>query len=260
MRSDGVVRIQTSAFCLWWAVNAYSLYASTAYVMAWISIERHLLIFHRNLLGAIGTWKRWFTHVAPWIICLILPVLFYTVVIGISPMCTNVWYFDAVFCGEPCYLTTSWSSVDVFANVVCPISVILIGSLTLILRVIRQRRTAAGTSHVNWRKQRKMVLQLCAISSLYLSVWLPIATIQLVQLYADSTFLAAQLETLYFIAYIGLLILPFVCITSIPQLFQRIRNIFRRHHRRAIAPLTQTHRITRNNGDEQNMNAVTTKV
>ena len=259
-RSNGVVRIQTSAYCAWWVVNDYSLFSSIAFVMAWISIERHLLIFHRNLLGDIGTWKRWFTHVAPWIICPMFPILFYTVVIAISPMCTTTWYFDTILCGQACYLTTSWASIDIFLNVVATISVILIANLTLILRVIHQRRTVRGTTQVDWRKQRKMVLQLSAFSTLYLSVWLPLSSIQLIQLYADPTFLAAQVDTFNFLAYVGILLLPGVCITSIPQLSQRIRNLFRRRHQRAIAPLAQTQRKTRNADEGLEIAAVTTKV
>ena len=255
---NGVVRVQTATFCLWWTMNDFCLFVSTAFVMAWISVERHLLIFHRNFLGAVGTRKRRFFHVAPWIACLLLPVLFYTVIIVISPMCTTVWYFDALLCGQPCYFTTSWSAVDVSLTAFFPISVILIANTTLVVRVIRQRMTLAGPAPINWRKHRKMVLQLCAISTLYLSVWLPIGVMQLLQFYVDPTFLAAQVDTFYFLAYIGLLILPFVCITSIPQLSKRIKNIFNRRHQRAVAPVAKTHRRTPN-GNEREMTAVVTR-
>ena len=101
-RFDGIVRIQTVVYCLGWVTIDYSFFASSAFLMAWISIERHLLIFHRQSLGGVGTWKTWSLHVAPWLICPLWAFLFYTVTIVISPMCTSEWFFDTVFCGQPC--------------------------------------------------------------------------------------------------------------------------------------------------------------
>ena len=236
--SGGIVRIKTTAFCVWWTFVDYALFSANASLMAWISIERHLLIFHRPLLGGAGTWKRWILHVVPWIFCPLSVSLFYTVTIIISPMCTSVWYFDSLLCGQPCYLATNWSSADVFVNTVLPITVIMIANLALIIRVIHQRATVAGRGRINWRNQRKMVIQLSVISVFYLAIWLPILIIQLAQLYIDVTFLAPQLDTFIFLAYIGPLILPFVCIPLIPKLLARVKNIVMRRQTAAVAPAT----------------------
>ena len=234
-RFGGIVRLQTSAYCLWWIMIDYSLFALSALLMAWISIERHLLIFHRQLLGGAGSWRKCLLQVAPWIICLLWDLLFYTVTVLISPMCTNTWSFNAILCGQPCYVTTNWGSVDIFINAVFPIVVIIIADLALVIRVIDQRKAVTGRASVDWRRHRKMVLQLAAISTLFLSVWFPIGMIQIVRLYIDPTFLYSQLDTFNFLAFVEQLILPAVCMAFIPQLFKRLKKILMRRHGVVVA-------------------------
>ena len=242
--SDGDVRVKTTAFCVWWTFADYALFSTNASLMAWISVERHLLIFHRPLLGGAGTWQRWLLHVAPWIFCPMSVSLFYTLTIIISPMCTSVWYSDSLLCGQPCYLETHWSSVDVFTTAVFPITVIVIANLALIIRVLHQRATVAGRGRINWRNQRRMVLQLSVISVFYLAIWLPILIIQLAQLYVDATFLASQLDTFIFIAYTGPLLLPFICMALIPKLLKRLKSIVMPQKMATVAPNTATNRRT----------------
>ena len=50
-RLNGQVHPATSAFCTWWIWCEFSLNAINGFLMAWISIERHLLIFHSTLIG-----------------------------------------------------------------------------------------------------------------------------------------------------------------------------------------------------------------
>ena len=258
-RFGGVVRLQTAAYCQGWTTIDFSLFAAGAYIMAWISIERHLMIFHRPWLGADGSWKKWWLHVAPWIICPMCPISFYALAIDISPMCTSLWSSSAFQCGGPCYLATNWAAVDIFINVVFPIAIIITANLALIIRVIHQRKTVGGRAAINWRRQRKMVLQLGAISVWYLSVWLPIATIQLTEFYIDPTFLSAQVGIVVYLDYIALLILPAVCMPSIPQLFKRLSKVVGGVRGTSIVPAGETNRRSRL-GHDQRMAAANSTV
>jgi hypothetical protein len=53
-------------------------------------------------------------------------------------------------------------------------------------------------------------------------------------------FLSAQLDTLYFLSYLGPLTLPFIYLVSIPHLLTRLKSICLRKQRRFIAPVTLT--------------------
>ena len=179
-RSGGLVRPATNAYCTWWTFYDYSFFAVNADLTAWISIERHLLIFHHGLLGGVGSWKRWSLHVVPWIVCLLWGPLFYMLTNVSGLVCTNTWYFDTIFCGQSCFATTTWGLVDIFVNNVMAIAIILSANVILIIRVVYQRMTVVAQTRINWHHQRKMVLQLSTISVTYLMIWLPLAIILLI--------------------------------------------------------------------------------
>ena len=239
-QSSGIIRPATAAFCTWWTFYDYSLYTINADLMAWMSIERHLLIFHAGLLGGAGSWKRWSLHVAPWLVCLCWGPFFYMITIVSNLICTNTWTFDEPFCGQLCFPATTWGLVDIFLHMIFIISIILTANIALIIRVVYQQISLVGRTRLNWRSQRKMVLQLSAISSTYLVVWLPVAIIQLVEMYLDPTFLSVQLGTLYFLAYVGPLTMPFVYFVSIPHLLKRLKRLYSRKRRLTIAPVEAT--------------------
>ena len=236
-RSGGIVRPTAAGYCTWWTFYDYSLFTTTAWLMAWISLERHLLIFHDDLLGGIHTWKKCIFHVGPWIACCGWGPLLYTIIVVSTLVCSNHWDFDAIYCGDPCFLSTIWAAVDVFADVAVPVLIISIANLTLILRVIHRRPPFVCRTRLYWRNQLKMVVQLSAISVTYLMIWLPVAIIQLIQLYTEPTLLSGLLDTFYFLAYIGPLLLPAICIRSIPQLWKRITVVWRRHRQVALVPM-----------------------
>ena len=241
-RSGGLVRPATNAYCTWWTFYENSLFAIHASLMAWISIERHLLIFHTNLLNGVSSSKGWCLHIAPWIVCLLWGPLFYMITIVSGLVCTNRWNFDAHLCGQLCHFSTVWGSLDVFVNIVVFVTIIFIANITLIIRVVYQRLTIAARTPIKWHKQRKMVFQLVAISVTYLVVWVPAAAIIFVQLYLDQTFLSDLLELFYFLAYIGPLTLPLIYLVSIPHLSRRMKNICWREQRYSFAPVTVVYR------------------
>jgi hypothetical protein len=242
--SGGVVRPAVDAYCTWWVSYDYSLYSMNATLMAWISIERHLLLFHEDLLGGDNTWKRLCLHCGPWIVCFTWGPLYYTITVVIELVCINSWDFEPLFCGNPCYLNTTWGGVDIFVNIFTPVLIIFIANVTLIIRVIYQQMTLVGRTRLNWRNQLIMVIQLVAISLTYLVIWLPAVIIQLVQIYFDSTFLQVQLETFFFLGYIGPLLVPFIGIGSIRYLSRRLKVIWLRRRQIALVPVFPLFRLT----------------
>ena len=236
----GIIRLEAPAYCLWWRWYEFSIYGITNLLMGWISIERHILIFHRHLIRGGDTWRRWSLHVAPLIVCGLWAPLFYMLFIIISPMCTNIWTYDSLYCGLPSYLMTMWNTFDVLVNLAFTIGLITVMNLALILRVVKRRANAPGRRQISWRQQRKMVFQLVTLSSIYGAAWLPLSVTQLGQLFLDPTFLQEIDHVFYFLYYIVPLILPIIYLPSIPQLFQRMKVIILKCQLNVVTPVTLT--------------------
>jgi hypothetical protein len=234
----------TNSYCVWWTWYEFSLNTVCLFLMAWASIERHILIFSSHWMQ--GRWKRRALHIAPIIFCLLWTPLFYVVMIIISPHCSTIWRFDSVLCGQPCYLTTNngvFGSFDFSFNILVPIVIIVLANFTLIFRVVYGKYTRHQP--IIWRRQRKLTLQMVSISILYVIFWFPSTLTQLVEIYFNSEFLLVHLESLLFLIYFVPLLLPFVCLVRLTKLMKQMRTyviqmyttMARSCHRASVHPL-----------------------
>jgi hypothetical protein len=67
-----------------------------------------------------------------------------------------------------------------------------------------------------WRRDKKLILQLFAISSLYLLMWMPLQIAGLVNIYWDPSFLVqAQIDYMYLFPYFIHIIYPFLVLCTI---------------------------------------------
>ena len=244
-RLSGTVQPAVSPYCIWWVWFEFSLNTTNGFLMAWISFERHLLIFHSNVIRGAGPWKRRLMQIFPLVICSFWGPMYYLLTVVISPMCTSTWFFDSLLCGVPCYLTTSWGTFDLFFDVIFPVIIIFLTNLALFLRVVYRQTMVVGRIQNNWKRQRKMAIQLGMISFVYLAVWIPLSIAQLGQIYISPSFLAQQLDTFNFLVYIVPLILPFLCLISMSELIETFKTILIRRPMRGVRPLDNT--IARNN-------------
>ena len=242
-RLNGIVQPTTSAYCIWWIWYEFSLNTTNGILMAWISIERHLLIFHSNSLQNVAAWKRKLFRTIPLVFCTLWGPLYYMVAVIISPMCVPEFNFSSLLCGLPCYLFTNWGTFDLFFDVISPVLIIFLCNLALFLRVVYQNMVVVGrVGNNNWKRQRKLAFQLGLISFIYLIVWIPISLIQLGRIYIDPTFLLDYLDTFNFLIYIVPLILPMICLLSMPEILKQLKIILFPTHRGAVIPahITQT--------------------
>ena len=66
-----------------------------------------------------------------------------------------------------------------------------------------------------WKRDRKMILQLLAVSSLYLAMWMPLQLCSLINIYWDWSFLLqAQIDYMYLFPYLIHLLYPFVVLLT----------------------------------------------
>ena len=193
--SSGRVQPVDERFCLFWIWYNSSLQGINLFLMAWTSIERHILIFHLSLVLRAAGRLKW--HYIPLIICIIYVPLFYFFSIIIYP-CESSFNYSRHLCGSACYLNITWlSSLDWITNILIPSCVVLVGSITLIIRVSIQFKKMKRT--LFWRRTRKMTIQLISIASLYSIFWISLTLISLIRLYFIPNFL--EHITLYYFHY-----------------------------------------------------------
>jgi hypothetical protein len=98
---------------------------------------------------------------------------------------------------------------------------------------------------INWRRHRKMVLQLWIVSSLYMAFWLPMTITQLIQITVMPSFMIDQLETILYVVYFIPIFLPMICLSALPELVKIIINIIPPTNLNAIGVVTYTQRAGR---------------
>ena len=209
LRQLGRVFAPTPVFCLiWWLIDD-ALYNLQTVILAWASIERHILIFHSKYL--LTRKQRLLFHYFPPVILTIYLFSFHTGVL-VFPPCVNEFHYDDLECGaNPCYMSIPFLSIwDIIINNIIPTLIIAIFNITLLYRVIAQKQRLRQPIH--WRKHRRMSMQLLSISGVYLFLNLPMVIIMFVQLIENSdpqVGFGAQLY-IFILTYSVTLSLPFV--------------------------------------------------
>ncbi|CAF1253123.1 unnamed protein product [Adineta steineri] len=214
----GTVLVSTRAFCFTWAsVHAIGV-VGVVNLMAWASIERHILIFHPNLVRTKT--NRFFLHYFPLIICM---------------MCPGVFYITMYFI-VPCSITMNYKTVDcgLYSCVVANPSV---GFVALIIRVLASKCRAR--QRIQWRNYRRMAVQLLSISFLYMSLWCPSIFLYTAYLLGLSRNIGASYypDSNYF-NYYAIILTPIVCALSLPELRTKFKICFPccRRRRAAVGP------------------------
>ncbi|CAF1192014.1 unnamed protein product [Adineta steineri] len=232
-----VAWIQTPTFCMIWRFFDTITYTTTAKLVGWASVERHILIFHDQWVSTKK--KRFFIHYLP----LIFIVLYGVVIYGtITPMnnCNRPFYYFIPMCAySSCvYNSLAFGLYEFMTGAILSSVLIGFGSIFLILRVIVRKRRLQ--QQIQWRKHRKMILQLLSVSSLFFVLYLPPVMLAAAHKVGVPSYVGAQYNTYaslfsYYIAFL----FPFTCLSTIPQLGTRIKNIFRcfrRQQMRSVAP------------------------
>lgn len=87
------VPITSNSFCLWWNWWDYSTSGMLIMIMAWGSVERHVLVFHNAVMSTRR--KRTIFHLFPMLLVCIYPLIFYFAIIFLNS-CENDWDFNTV--------------------------------------------------------------------------------------------------------------------------------------------------------------------
>ena len=214
-------RLPSSCF-LWW-FSATTISNLTNLLMAWASIERHILVFHSCWLSNMK--KKLLLHYLPLVIIILYGCIYYTVIFLFEP-CENLYAYDYDWCLYPCfYVYKDLALYDTIVNSIVPTPIIVIGNVFLLIRVVKKKQFLHRSIH--WRKYRRMIIQLLSITALFLLFNLPMTSVILARtcglLFGPTT--QYEYYTYYLYRFVSIL-LPFICLTTIPELMKKLQKIF----------------------------------
>ena len=184
----------TLGFSHFWTFVDYLCYSTQLVGFAWASIERHILVFHSHWISTKK--KRFLVHYLP-LITLMIYSFTYCFVFIVFPFCEEF----------------------------IPTSLIIILNIGLFLRVIWQKSRINRS--VEWRKQRKMTIQLLSTSVLYFIFMGPRTVFQFCRFIGLETrnILMLFYHSAFFANYI-MFLFPYVCYGAMPELKKKLRKSF----------------------------------
>jgi hypothetical protein len=229
--------LASPVFYLFWVFFDYAFYSLQIALFAWATIERHILVFHDQLVSTRK--KRLFVHYFPIGGIIIYYIVYYSIV-HFAPKCENS--FDDFLAGGvfiPCAFDRTILGIwDLIVHQVVPTLIIIILCIALIVRVILQKTRMH--QQVHWRKHRKMIIQLLSISTIYMIFNSPWALIIFAYQYGLPDNIAS-IALMYtgFLSYFVIFLFPFVSCLSLPELRIKIKQkVFCRREQRRIGHTT----------------------
>ena len=224
----------TPSFRLAWGYMDYEFFVLQFTLFAWATIERHILIFHDQLVATRR--RRLFFHYLPPIIITVYCLMYYGLVF-FAVQCENNFDNYALPSFIPCaFENDALAMYDTVAHVILPNFIVVSSSIVLLLRVLWQRYRTH--TQIHWRRHRKIIIQVLSISCIYLIFPFPYALIVVLQLCGVSSYIETKiLSHVAYFTYYTLLLFPIVSIGSLPELKKKLEKVlpFRRQ-RRVVQP------------------------
>ncbi|CAF1172750.1 unnamed protein product [Adineta ricciae] len=240
--STGYVWLAFPWFCNIWSFVSFGLFDMIAILMALGSMERHILVFHSSWMNS--TRNRFLFHYLPLTLVTFYGIVFYIWVI-FFPSCSNIYDYSQPYCGYPCYFDQQIvGNYDFIVNVYIPMLTIVIFNVGLIVRQIRQKKRIDQI--IQWRKHRKMIVQMLSVCCLYLIFYLP-CLISAIPIHLGflNNFLINLFPVLAFNAYFIPLLMPYVVLASLPSIWQKWAIIKWMKTQNRVAPVMATATVER---------------
>jgi hypothetical protein len=221
-------------FCTIWSFIDWGLYYTQTILFAWTTIERHILIFHNQWVSTKT--RRFLIHYVP-LVLLSSYCLVYYVILDFFPPCINSYYDTSMICVTLCftniYALYMW---DTLVHQALPTLIIVTFSIALLVRVSWHKHRIGQS--IQWRKHRKMTIQMLYISLLYLIFAFPMTLMNLLYLCVLPRSIGMHfMQYLLFLNYSMILLYPFACLLSLPQLRHKFIDKFRCTRQR-VQPLS----------------------
>ncbi|CAF1664682.1 unnamed protein product [Adineta ricciae] len=226
--------------CLLWQFVDNGIWYGALSLMFWASFERHILVFHTNLVST--TRRRLFFHYILLIFFSLYTPMIYVYLVFIQS-CGQIYTESTILCGGICLYIDApvWLQLyDSYIDYILPILLIPVCSITLVCRFLRQKQRLQ--QNVTWRQCRKMIIQITLISTVYMIFDIPAVIVFIVQVSGYSTF-GSNIWFPYLarMTLVPSIIIPFATLLALPKLKDKLRNLCSwKHNQRAVFPGSTT--------------------
>lgn len=218
---SGVVPEARATCLVWWFVDI-GMYNGGGILMMLVALERHIVVFHDRLIST--TKRRFFIHHMPLVMTLLYIFIYYIYAIFYFP-CENAYDYTLPYCStSPCFQSDPMMGLwDWIVNTALPSFLEPLFSFAFLFRVVWQKYH----SHVplQWRKQRKMAIQLMSLSFLNLISNFPLGVIGMAHLcgLSESIGVDAQ-QYFFFLCYFVIFLFPFICLPSVTRVYKKFQQ------------------------------------
>lgn len=234
--STGVVRPAIAELCLiWWFIDLGFFY-TIEMLLLFSSIERHILIFHSQILATHR--KRLFFHYLPMLCVVLLMMIFYSVAI-FAPICENKFDFTSNLCGMyACYASQPFFIIlEQIGFSTVSSCFIAVFNIALLIRIFRQKHRIRRP--IQWRKQHKLAIQMILMSIPFLIFSLPLTIIYLVRFFYKPDWAIEIFPRFFVLSYFAIFCLPFVCLATLPNLWDKLKKLIPRRRWKIAVVLIQ---------------------
>lgn len=216
-----IVPIQTVWACRFYNVSFFTISNLNRMFMAFMSIERHILVFRPQLYRIRRL--RYLLHYFP-LAFLIGWSLIYSLITDIFLTCPQMRFrYTRFLCGYTCsVLLPTTVMIYEWIQVFLPTMITIFACLCLPIRFLLKK---SQLQRLQWRRARRMIVQMSSIAMTYTFCWLPYA-ILLQFVSANYLLLNDYHISIYMIfdAYVPSLLTPFICFHVI---FGKLKMDFR---------------------------------
>ncbi|CAF0989538.1 unnamed protein product [Adineta ricciae] len=223
----------------------WTFYIVESILYAWVTIERHVLIFHDKLIATKT--KRILIHYFPPVFIIVYCFVYHGIVFFFWPCANNNKTISSIFFTPCAFQNSSLFLYEMITHYVSPILIIVISSCTLLVRVIWRKYQVQR--RISWSRYRKMAVQVLTISCLYVIFIFPYIFMNFLYICGvpvdmeNDFFLVAP-----YLAYFTFLLFPVVAVGSLPEFRGKFKDILPCFgQRRVIRPINLTTFRTANN-------------
>ena len=208
--------------CKLWLIIDYSSIVCLGLMVCWASIQRHILIFgpmHLKKLQSKFKFK-----MMPTILAMGLPLTWYSIV---SATCVYNYKATDTFKCRPCFENNKAIFLaDTILSLIVPLSVNILVTSFLLIRILRLRYSLIHTATKKWRRCKRLTRQTILFSAIYLAGLLPYVVTNLNSLYKFWPWMNQQwcVQISDAFTYVPCCFSSFLTIYAFPEIWTHRRN------------------------------------
>jgi hypothetical protein len=134
---------------------------------------------------------------------------------------------DSEHCSYPCYFQNSiLVHIDWMINDVLPLIIIILAHAILVSWMLYSMWNLNHSRLLLWKRQKKLILQLLAFSSLYVIGWTPTTIVSVLEAFCPDIFdgHGPVIAYIYYMSYFICPLQPFICLFILPEPLHFIKN------------------------------------